>query len=322
MGKLVSIILPTYNGELYLPQLLDTLMSQTYKNIEVIIVDDNSKDNTLEIIHKYLEKDKRIKLFINKVNLGVNKNFEKGIRLAQGDCIFLCDQDDLWDGNKLEKMTHKIKQGYDLVYCDLRVIDSRNRVISQSFHKLIGNNNMPSPDKAKYLLFRNVTNGCSICFSKNIIDDIIPFPDYIIYDWWIMIKASILYKVGKINEQLMSYRIHDNNTLGFPTHPKDKKIIITDYQESIIRLNLLCAETDISKYKQEICILSNYYKIRLRYISDQGMTLKYWLNSLAVLRHFPIFYKYILKNTLNDIFPNLHKLAMKLWLKKNMKKYV
>ena len=84
----VSIILPTYNGSRYISRLLDSILLQKYKNIEYIIIDDKSTDNTVQIIQEYAKKDLRIKLYFNPVNLGINKSFEKGIKLSSGNYIF------------------------------------------------------------------------------------------------------------------------------------------------------------------------------------------------------------------------------------------
>lgn len=74
----------TYNGEKYLCEQLDSILSQTYKDFELIICDDCSKDKTSEILNKYEQKDSRIKVFINKQTLGFKKNFEKAISLCRG----------------------------------------------------------------------------------------------------------------------------------------------------------------------------------------------------------------------------------------------
>ena len=100
----ISIAMTTYNGSRFLEQQLKSLLRQTKKADEIIIVDDGSSDDTVAIIKKYLNvSNTRIKLYINEVNLGVFKNFEKAISLCKGDIIFCCDQDDVWQFDKIEK---------------------------------------------------------------------------------------------------------------------------------------------------------------------------------------------------------------------------
>jgi len=316
----VSIILPTYNGYQYISSLLDSILLQTYKDIEYIIIDDKSADNTVRIIQNYMKKDSRINLYINLVHLGINKNFERGIKLAKGNYIFLCDQDDLWDRTKVEKMVNKIKCGYGLVYCDLKVIDVTGKVISRSFHRLIGTDNLYTKNITKYLLFRNLTNGCSICFKRELINDVIPFPDNVIYDWWLMFKVSLKYKIGKLDEQIMSYRIHDNNAIGFSIISKNNKIKIENIQKAVTRLDLFSKQKDVSRYSRYFYILNRYYNIKLKFIKDNKTNLiRYLLISFELLYYFPRLYKHVLKNITEDTMPKLHMILIKTWLNRRMK---
>ena len=105
----ISIVMATYNGGLYLEQQMESIVVQTYPNIEIIIVDDCSTDNTIEILQMFQQKYSNIKLFNNAANLGYIKNFEKGCSLASGEYIALCDQDDYWHPDKLKKMKDKFK---------------------------------------------------------------------------------------------------------------------------------------------------------------------------------------------------------------------
>ena len=100
---LVSVIMTTYNGEQYLGAQLETVMAQSYKNIEIIICDDFSTDHTRALIKKFAAADKRISYSFNEFNLGVNKNFEQGFLKAKGDFIAFADQDDIWLSEKIEE---------------------------------------------------------------------------------------------------------------------------------------------------------------------------------------------------------------------------
>lgn len=315
----VSIILSTYNGSQYLSSLLDSVLSQTYTDIEYIIIDDNSTDNTVQILQAYAKKDLRIKLFFNPLNLGVNKSFEKGITLSSGNYIFLCDQDDLWDKAKVEKLVHKIECGYDLVYCDLRVINSNGRLIAKSFQKLICTNHLQSKNLTKYLLFRNITNGCSVCFRRKLIDDILPFPDDVIYDWWLMFKVSLKYKIGKLDEALMSYRIHDSNAIGFHVIKKDDKCKLDNIQKHFNCLTLFSKQKNILKYRKYFDILFSFFHARIDFIKHRTNIIKYYYDSVVLLRYFPRLYKYILKNIVEDTLPKLYNVLIKIWLKQKMR---
>ena len=101
MRKPVSICMALYNGAKFVEEQIDSILPQLdHPNDEIIIVDDFSKDNSVELISNY--KDPRIKLIKNKSNIGYIKTFEKAINLSKNDIIFLSDQDDIWENNKVE----------------------------------------------------------------------------------------------------------------------------------------------------------------------------------------------------------------------------
>ena len=125
----ISIALCTYNGSQYLIDQLESLKKQTIRADEIIVCDDCSADNTIEILEKY--KDiLNIKLFINNSTIGVTKNFEKAISLCSGDIIFLCDQDDIWESNKIEKMREAFNdEKIGIAFCNGKIIDTNSKQI-------------------------------------------------------------------------------------------------------------------------------------------------------------------------------------------------
>src|ERR1700709_1166359 len=128
--QLVSIALCTYNGAAYLKEQLDTLVNQTYPNCEIICVDDCSTDNTVEILKQYTHSYPQIKLHINSKNLGYTKNFEKAIGLCSGEYIALCDQDDIWDKNKISIMSLLIGDNM-LAYHDSAFVDENGNPLNK-----------------------------------------------------------------------------------------------------------------------------------------------------------------------------------------------
>ena len=112
---MVSVIIPVYNSSKYLKECIDSVLNQTYKNLEIIIIDDNSTDDSVEIINSY--KDRRIKLIKLKKNSGVSICRNKGIELAKGDYITFIDSDDYWNLNKIKKQVKFIeKNNYAFIY--------------------------------------------------------------------------------------------------------------------------------------------------------------------------------------------------------------
>ena len=129
---LVSIIIPVYNAELYLERCLNSAISQTYSNIEVICVNDGSKDNSLKIIQEFEKKDKRVKL-INKMNAGVSAARNDGIKSASGDYIIFVDADDWIDSKTIEtSLEYANEYNAELVKyaCVQEFNDSKRKVVS------------------------------------------------------------------------------------------------------------------------------------------------------------------------------------------------
>ncbi|WP_293739920.1 glycosyltransferase family 2 protein [uncultured Parabacteroides sp.] len=129
---LISIIIPVYNALLYIEKCLESCISQTYKNIEIIVVNDGSTDSSKSIIEKYLKKDARI-LLVNQPNLGVNVARERAFGLAKGNYVFFLDSDDYISTNTIEILYGKlIENEVDFVECSYNIIDNNKLKIVNS----------------------------------------------------------------------------------------------------------------------------------------------------------------------------------------------
>lgn len=118
MEKLISIIVPIYNTELYLCRCIDSILNQTYNNLEILLIDDGSKDEAGRICDEYLKKDKRIKVF-HKSNTGVSDTRNFGIEQANGEYIGFVDSDDCIHESMFEILAENMKNGVDIVACDI-----------------------------------------------------------------------------------------------------------------------------------------------------------------------------------------------------------
>ena len=114
---LVSVVMATYNGERFIAEQLESILTQTYSNLEIIIVDDRSTDQSYTILESYAAKDTRIRLFRNEQNLGYVKNFEKGLSLAGGVYIAPSDQDDIWLPHKITTLVNHINDNTIVYSC-------------------------------------------------------------------------------------------------------------------------------------------------------------------------------------------------------------
>ena len=125
----VSIIVPVYNGEKYLKRCVDSLINQTYQNIEIILINDGSTDNSLDIIKSY--DDSRIKV-IDKKNTGVSDTRNKAIKKATGNYICFCDCDDFYDKEYVKTMYNLIQtKDVPIVRCNYKVIDNKDKIIGK-----------------------------------------------------------------------------------------------------------------------------------------------------------------------------------------------
>lgn len=214
------ILLATYNGENYIEQQIDSILSQSYDDWQLIISDDGSKDRTVSIIEDYVKTNPdKIKLIKNESGVhGAFGNFMNLInRAPEGDYYAFCDQDDEWYSNKLQIMSAHF-EGSDskplLVYHDLKVVDKDQNVLGDSFReytKLGAGEKVGLSTLMKY----NITPGCSVCFNHRLRQLIkTPKNPVSIHDWWTMLVAAAFGTIRRENRVLGIYRQHDNNTLG------------------------------------------------------------------------------------------------------------
>jgi glycosyltransferase involved in cell wall biosynthesis len=207
---LVSIILTTYNGEIFLEKQLGSLINQTYPHIEIIAVDDGSTDGTMSILNNYAEQYSNIKVFQNIKNLGFIKNFEKGCTLAQGEFLAFCDQDDYWLPEKIEKMVNAIGPS-PMIYCDSVLCDSNLQSLGHKISDRV--NGMPISSCLQQAIFGRVY-GHAILFTKELFHKAHPFFDVITHDWWVSYIATLHGGIKYLPEALVYYRQHDDNVHG------------------------------------------------------------------------------------------------------------
>lgn len=205
---LVSIALCTYNGGRFLSQQLDSILTQTYRNLEIVIVDDCSTDNTIDIVAQYAQKDNRIKFYRNENNLGFNKNFEKTVRLTNGDYISISDQDDIWLPGKIETLVKNISNNW-LIYSKSVFINEKNEVMPGQMLNESG----VVPLNYKGILLANFITGHTMLFKQEFVDYFLPFPEKGFYDWWIGFVALYHHKAVFLNEILTQYRIHEASVI-------------------------------------------------------------------------------------------------------------
>lgn len=216
----IDILLPTYNGEKYLKEQLDSILNQTYKNIRLIISDDCSKDSTPKILEEYRNKDERIELYLQKENIGVVKEIEFLLKKVKSNYYMLADQDDVWLPIKVEKSIETLKkQNADLVFGDLEVVDQNLKTIYPSFGDFMLLNRKINKyiDSYKVNYLYNCVTGCTVLSKKEFIEKILPIPTeskYLIHDHWIGLVVALNGKLVYMPEKYIKYRQHGNNQVG------------------------------------------------------------------------------------------------------------
>jgi glycosyltransferase involved in cell wall biosynthesis len=197
----------TYNGERFLVEQLESIISQLGPNDELIIVDDASQDSTCAVIEGFC--DVRIRLIQNETNQGARASFETALRHTTGEIIFLSDQDDVWHPEKVSRFLHLFgaRPEVTLAISDAQIIDGNGYVLSQS--RLNGKNFRPG---VLTNIVRNSYLGCALAFRRSALDYCLPFPRSIpMHDMWIGILNELFGETAFLKESLISYRRHGHN---------------------------------------------------------------------------------------------------------------
>lgn len=199
MDELVSIIMPSYNTEKFVDKTIKSVLSQTYENWELLIVDDCSTDNSIQVIKSF--NDSRIKIFINDKNSGAALSRNKALKEAKGKWIAFLDSDDIWDKNKLRKqIDFMLSNKYNFSYTKYIEIDENDNELGIV---------VTGPRKiTKHKMFNYCWLGClSVMYNAEAvgliqIDDLKKNNDYAM--WLKVIKQTNCYF---LNEMLAKYRI-------------------------------------------------------------------------------------------------------------------
>ena len=194
-----------YNGEKYIREQLESILPQLCENDEIIISDDSSTDNTLQIVQSF--DDSRIKIFSNNKFHSPIFNFENALRKAKGDYIFLSDQDDIWKPDKVEVMMKYLKRDCDLVLSDGMIVDAHLNVLCTSIFNLLN-----SQKGFIRNLIHNSYSGSRMAFTRRVLGYVLPFPKKIaMHDIWIGLCAELFLKAEFISDSLILYRKHGDN---------------------------------------------------------------------------------------------------------------
>jgi hypothetical protein len=228
---LAVILMATYNGAAYLEDQLDSILGQTYRRWLLIVRDDGSTDDTVEILQRYQTRNPEQMLFLgcSERNLGPARMFSSLIRYVTGHeqslrlddyCIALCDQDDIWHRDKLRitvgRLQPLLRDGPMppvLIHSDLSVIGADGEPLAARFSAYQGV--MPRRKGFVALLALNVVTGCTLLMTPALARACTPVPEQAcMHDWWAALVASLVGRIEYVDQPLVAYRQHRGNTLG------------------------------------------------------------------------------------------------------------
>lgn len=212
--KNVAILLSTYNGERFLSEQINSILTQNYKDWKLYIRDDGSTDNTQQIIRKYANQDSRI-IFTNEdnvTNVGVKRSFFTLLQNANADYYMFCDQDDVWLPDKVSETVAVASEDAPLlIHTDLKVVDSTLNTLGlmydNDFH-----------DAFHDALFSNSVTGCTMLLNQKLKNIILSLPydtnKIVMHDWWFSLIAATFGKIIFLKKPNILYRQHGDNTFG------------------------------------------------------------------------------------------------------------
>lgn len=220
-----SVAICTFNGEKYLSEQLDSILSQSIKPKQIVVCDDGSTDKTNIIVSHFTINHPEInwKHKKNDVQMGVIKNFEQAINLCDEEIVFLSDQDDVWLQNKAEKVLNVLsKNQYSVIFTDARIVDVNCTQLGLTMFQKI---DFKIDEQLKFhksnwsmylLLSKYHATGATMAFKKSIVQKFMPFPINTSYyhDAWIATLAACIGELTFINEPLILYRQHENQQIG------------------------------------------------------------------------------------------------------------
>jgi len=235
MRPLVSVLMSVYNNEKYILDSIKSIIKQSYKNIEIIIINDCSDDKSRELIRSF--NDSRIKLYDNKKNIGLTKSLNKGIKKCRGKYIARIDADDIMHPKRIEKQVEFMekKNKVAVLGTALTLIDENN--------KIIGKRDYPVNKIKRIILRRNPLAHPSVMIRKNMLpkkgyDERLKTAQD--YDLWLRINKKN--KIANLSEYLLKYRLHEKAIKAkstFRSHLDTIKIKIKAIKEYGYRPNII-----------------------------------------------------------------------------------
>jgi len=294
---MISVAMATYNGEKYLREQIDSILNQTINDIELVVCDDCSADNTASILKEYADKDRRVRYYVNPTNLGLKKNFYQAVSFCQGELVAFSDQDDIWMPNHLELLQNAL--GDKIMSCgNADIVDENGTPIGMTLKYQDAFDDVPEDDLKKamtLILFRNPFQGASMLFRKELVEMAGPVPDGVgFHDEWLAAYACFVGGINYVNTPILKWRRLKKSVTG----AKDKRRskirawrIHHIYPDRIIIMNQLMERVP-NLTRRQLDALRKWKRIYLRNQTYRGKI----LNMLYKLLHYRTIYSCDIKH--------------------------
>jgi glycosyltransferase involved in cell wall biosynthesis len=255
----ISVAMCTYNGSKFLAEQLSSIREQTKLPHELVICDDGSTDATPRIVHAFaLDAPFPVRFFRNQATLGSTRNFEKAINLCAGQAIALCDQDDIWQPNKLERLAGVLDSEPQVggVCSNAFLMDETSECFPDSLWER--RNFTPrmqaafQRNSARQLLQYNAATGATFVFRSGFVKLVTPIPPDWVHDAWIALLVATQSRVQLVPEKLISYRIHPAQQIGVrPRATVSDALLVRRWAVLAARLATLPVDPRISQLVQK-----------------------------------------------------------------------
>jgi glycosyltransferase involved in cell wall biosynthesis len=273
MNHLVTVICTCFNHERFLKESLDSVLNQTYQEIEVIIIDDASKDGSRTIIESYLKKRPGIRAVFNEENKGICASFNKGLMHARGKYIIDFATDDVMESHKIEKQVQyfeKLDDTYAAVFTNASHIDEDSRPMDLHFKS---GEAVPSGDIYKIVISKFFLPAASIITRKKVLDELGGYDESLAYedfDFWV--RSSRNYKYAYLDEPLIRHRIFKGSLSTKFLVPKE-----TAMQESTFRVCQKALWLNNNKEENQALCRRLYYEMKQAFLMENfGLAKKYY----------------------------------------------
>jgi glycosyltransferase involved in cell wall biosynthesis len=216
-----SVALCTYNGARFLDQQLASIAAQTRPPDELVVSDDASTDNTVELVEAFRRRATfPVRLFVQPFNLGSAKNFEHALGQCTGELIALSDQDDIWFPHRLQASEEYMQRHFSaaFVFTDGIVIDAAGRPLGhtlwQAFHFDQPLQAAITAGDYSVLLRHRFITGATITLRAEALPRILPFPASWVHDEWLATVTPFFAEIGMLGQELLQYRVHTTQQVG------------------------------------------------------------------------------------------------------------